>query len=61
MMHGQPHIKLLSNQLALHILSLLEKASVNPISLGWHDKKPRIDTENNLTCINNQEQPFTGT
>jgi hypothetical protein len=30
--------ELLSNQLAVHIFSLLEEVSVNPITLGWYDK-----------------------
>jgi hypothetical protein len=30
--------ELLSNQLALHIFSLLEEVSVKPITLEWYDK-----------------------
>ena len=47
--------ELLSNQLALHIHSLLEADPVNPIPLGWHDKNSRIVTENSLSCEINQE------
>jgi hypothetical protein len=32
----------LSNQLALHIFSLLEEVGVNPITLGWYDKNLQV-------------------
>ena len=34
--------ELFSNQLVLHILSVLEEISVNPITLGWYDKNLQV-------------------
>jgi len=35
--------ELLSNQLVLHIFSILHEVSVIPIILGWYDKKPQVN------------------
>jgi len=35
--------ELLSNQLVLHIFSILEEDSVNPIPLGLYDKNPQVN------------------
>jgi hypothetical protein len=34
---------LLSNRLVLHIFSILEEVSVNPISLGWYNKNSQLN------------------
>jgi hypothetical protein len=50
--------KLLSNQLALHVFSLLEKVSANPTTLRWYDKNlqvtvsPKTSPFHALTPIN---------
>ena len=35
--------EVLSNQLVLHILSVLEEVNVNPITFGWYDKKLHVN------------------
>jgi len=52
--------ELLSNQLALYIISLLEADPINPKPLGCYDKNSRVVTENSLSCEINQERPSNG-
>ena len=35
--------EVLFNQLVLHIFSVLEEVSVNPITFGWYDKKLHVN------------------
>jgi lysophospholipase L1-like esterase len=35
--------ELLSNQLVLHIFSILEEVIFNPITLEWYDKNPQVN------------------
>jgi len=35
--------ELLSNQLVIHIFSVLEEVRVNPIPIGWYDKNPQVN------------------
>jgi len=52
--------ELLPNQLVLHIFSVLEEVSVNPITLGWNDKNLQVNassitrSSHTLTHINCQ-------
>ena len=38
-----PRKKPLGNLLALHIFTVLEEVKVNPITLGWYDKKLQVN------------------
>jgi hypothetical protein len=51
--------ELLSNQLVLHILSVLEevKVNANPITLGWYDKKLHV----NVPLIDRPSHALTST
>jgi len=47
--------ELLSNQLVLHLFSILEEVSVKPITLGWYDKNPQV----NASSINGSSHTLT--